>query len=100
MGADVIARALQAPMRQIAVNSGHDGGVVVSEALEQSRNIGFDGNTGEFVDMLKSGIVDPTKVCRTALQNAASLAGLLLTTDTLISEIKDEDEKTVEGAVQ
>jgi len=100
MGADVIARALEAPMRQIAVNSGHDGGVIVAEALERGRNIGLDGNTGEFVDMLKAGIIDPTKVCRTALQNASSLAGLLLTTDTLISEIKDEDEKAVEGAVQ
>jgi len=104
LGVDAVRRALEAPMRTIADNSGVDGGVVVSEAKEKNETVGFDANTREYVDMFKAGIVDPTKVVRTALQNAASIGALLLTTETLVTELKEkegEEEPTeVEGAVK
>jgi len=102
-GVEIIAEALEAPMRTIASNSGVDGHVVVAEAKEEPTNTGFNALTSEFEDMFKAGIVDPTKVTRTALQNAASIAGLMLTTETLITEFKEEEgEETpkVEGAVR
>ena len=73
----------------------------MAQALEQKTNVGLDGNTLKFVDMFEAGIIDPTKVCKTALQNAAGLGGLLLTTNVLVSEIKEEKEgaAAVEGAV-
>jgi chaperonin GroEL len=72
---------------------------VIDEASERKETEGFDALTGEWVDMFKAGIIDPTKVVRTALQNAASIAGLMLTTDTLVTSI-DDDKKAVEGAVR
>ena len=84
-------------MRQIAENAGEDGAVVVDEALGKKANEGFDALTGQWVDMFKAGIVDPTKVVRSALQNAASIAGLMLTTNTMVTSIKDE-QKAVEGS--
>ena len=96
-GVEIIARACQAPMRQIADNAGEDGSVVVDEASDRMPNEGFDALSGEWVDMFKAGIVDPTKVVRCALQNAASIAGLMLTTNTMITSIKD-DEQAVTGA--
>jgi len=102
-GVDIVARALEAPIRQIAENSGRDGGVAASEVKEKGANIGFDGNTCEYVDMIKAGIIDPTKVAKQALQNAGSLAGLLLTTETTVTELKEDDEKEpapIEGAVR
>jgi len=102
-GVEIVAKALEAPMRTIATNSGADGHVVVAEAKEKPTNVGFNALTGEFEDMFKAGIVDPTKVTRTALQNAASIAGLMLTTETLVTEFKEEEgEETpkVEGAVR
>jgi len=102
-GADIIIRALEAPIRQIAVNTGHDGSVVAAETKERSALVGFDANTGEYVDMLKAGIIDPAKVAKQALQNAASLAGLLLTTETIVSEFKEDEEEEampIEGAVR
>jgi chaperonin GroEL len=102
-GARIIARALEAPLRQIAENTGLDGSVIVEEVKEKPATMGFNANTQEFVDMFKEGIVDPTKVARVALQNAASIAGLMLTTETMITNL-DEDKgkkkgKLVEGAV-
>jgi len=101
LGVDIIARVLEAPMRQIAANTGVHGGVVTAECKSRSTNIGYDANTREYVDMLKAGIADPTKVCKSALQNAVSLAGLLLVTETLVTELKKEDKDTeVEGVVR
>lgn len=100
VGANIIVRALEAPLRQIAFNTGVDGSVVVEEVKELSSNMGYDANTGKFVDMFDAGIIDPAKVSRVALQNAASVASLLLTTETLVTELKEEeDEKVVEGIV-
>ena len=76
IGFDIVAKALKAPTRQIVDNGGGEGDVIVAELMEKTGNIGYDANTGEFVDMLKAGIIDPAKVARTALQNAASVAGL------------------------
>jgi chaperonin GroEL len=104
LGAEIVARALEKPIRTIAENSGIDGAVVADEVRQQgekSPNIGYNANTGEYVDMFKAGIVDPTKVTRSALQNAASIAGLMLTTEVMITKI-DEDEPggKVHGAVR
>jgi len=99
IGADIIARALEHPTRQIAENCGQDGAVVVQEILERGGKTGYDGRTGEYVDMFKAGIIDPAKVARTALENAASVASLMLTTTVLVTELKDE-KKEVAGAVR
>jgi len=95
MGAGIVRRALEEPMRQLAINAGQEGSIIVEQARTQPPGYGYDVLTGRFVDMLKAGIVDPAKVVRTALQNAASVAGLLLTTEALVVE-KPEEEK--EGA--
>ncbi len=87
VGVDIVRRALQAPVRQIAENSGFDGAVVAGKLIERGdANWGFDAQLGEYADMLKSGIIDPTKVVRTALQDAASVAALLITTEAMIAE--------------
>ncbi len=85
-GARIIARSLEAPARLIADNAGHEGAVVVQRTEAESGNTGFNAATGEFVDLLKAGVIDPAKVTRAALQNAASIAGLLLTTETLVAD--------------
>jgi chaperonin GroEL len=92
MGFDIIANALRAPARQIVTNSGVDGDVIVSQILEKSGSYGYDASAGEFTDMLKAGIIDPAKVSRIALENAASVAGLMLTTEVVVTELKDADE--------
>ena len=92
IGVDIVLRALEAPLRQIVANSGGDPGVVVEEVLSGKGNLGFDARSGEYVDMVKAGIVDPAKVIRTSLQNACSVAGLLLTTEVLVTDLKDGDE--------
>lgn len=101
IGADIIAKAIEAPLRQIVSNTGGEGSVVVEEVKEKSTNTGFDANTLEFVDMFERGIIDPTKVARTALQNAASIAGLMLTTEVMVTELKEDEESgsPVEGSV-
>jgi chaperonin GroEL len=103
-GASIVQRALEEPVRLIAENSGHDGAVVCEDVKSKGGKTGFDANTGEYVDMFKAGIVDPTKVTRTALQNAASIAGLLLTTEAMVTNIKEDDNgkaaPRVEGAVR
>jgi len=97
-GGDIIGRVLSAPLRQIADNAGFDGSVVAENVREGAKGLGFDALTGKYVDMLKSGIIDPTKVVRAALCNAASISGLLLTTDTMVTELKDA-ELQVDGSV-
>ncbi len=98
LGWQIVIRALEYPTRRIAENAGHDGGVVVGELLSKSKTTGFDARTGQYVDMFEAGIIDPAKVCRVALQNAASVAGLMLTTDVLVTEYKEEKHKDIECA--
>ncbi|MCW2235679.1 chaperonin GroEL [Azospirillum canadense] len=87
VGIEIIRRALQAPVRQIAYNAGTDGSIVVGKLLDQSdANFGYDAQKGEFTDLVAAGIIDPVKVVRTALQDAASIAGLLITTEAMIAE--------------
>jgi chaperonin GroEL len=104
IGIEIVAEALKYPTLQIAANAGEDGDVVVAQILENKNpNWGYDAATGEYVDMLKAGIIDPAKVARTALLNAASAIGLALTTDVLVTELKEpkkgEEYKPVMGAV-
>ena len=101
VGVDIVARALRSPAEQIVANTGQDGDVVVAEILEKGGNTGYDAGRGQFVDMIAAGIIDPAKVSRSALQNAASVAGLLLTTDLMVTELKEEeDEEEVAEAVK
>ena len=103
VGAAIVLRALEEPVRHIASNSGHDGGVVAEEVKSATGSTGFNANTGEYVDMFTAGIVDPTKVTRSALQNAASIAALMLTTEAMITNIKEDEEKgaaRAEGSVR
>lgn len=103
IGFDIVGSALKIPTRQIADNSGDHGDVIVEQLLEKlqkDENIGYDANTGQFVNMFKAGIIDPAKVARIALQSAASVAGLMLTTNVLITDLKDKDEEPIPGAVR
>jgi chaperonin GroEL len=93
IGVQIVRRAIEEPTRQLADNAGAEGALVVEEVKKRKGNDGYDVSTGEYTDLVKAGIVDPTKVTRTALQNAASIAGLLLTTEALVTEIP-EKEKT------
>jgi chaperonin GroEL len=98
-GVRIVRRALEEPMRQIAQNAGHEGAVVVNRVLEsKDDNFGFDAESGEFTDLLKAGVIDPAKVTRLALQNAASIAGLMLTTEALVADIREEEHAVVAGA--
>jgi chaperonin GroEL len=91
IGADIILRAIQAPMKQIAINAGYDAGVVVDKVMSNDDiNTGFNAATGEYVNMLEAGIVDPLKVARVALLNATSVSSLLLTTEATVSDVKEE----------
>jgi chaperonin GroEL len=93
LGADLIKRALEEPVRQIADNAGFEGSVVVQHVREGKGAFGFNAETGIYEDLMKAGIVDPTKVTRFALQNAASVAGLLMTTEAMVAE-KPKKEKS------
>jgi chaperonin GroEL len=97
LGVQIVAQALESPIRQIAENSGENGGVVAAEVSAAKGNLGYNANTGKYLDMVDAGVIDPTKVTRTALQNAASVAGLLLTTEVLVTDLK-EDEEAVAGS--
>src|SRR5262249_37043596 len=104
LAADIVYRALEKPVRTIAENSGVDGAVVADEVRqrsEKSHAVGYNANTGDYGDMFKAGLVDATKVTRSALQNAASIAGLMLTTEVLITKIDEEEPGSkVQGAIQ
>jgi chaperonin GroEL len=93
IGRDIVRRALEEPIRQIANNAGQEGSIIVEKVKEMKQDMGFNALTEKFEDMIKSGILDPTKVVRIALQNAASIAGLLLTTEGLVTEIPEEEKK-------
>ena len=102
IGVDIVLHALSAPMKQIADNCGIDGSVVVDEVSQKPTNTGYDANAGKYVDMVKAGIIDPVKVVRSALSNAASIAGLMLTTEALVTTL-DKDDKAknrVEGSIR
>ncbi len=93
VGVEIVRRALGVPLRQIAENAGEDGAVIAGKVSEsKDTNFGFDASTGKYVDMVKSGIVDPTKVVRVALQDAASVSGLLITTEAMVAEVPKKDE--------
>jgi len=103
IGFDIVINALKTPTAQIVENSGEHGDVVVAqllERLEKEKNLGYDANTGQLVDMFKAGIIDPAKVARTALEMAASVAGLMLTTSVLVTELKDKEEEPIQGSVR
>ncbi len=93
IGVDIVRRAIEAPIRQIAENAGLDGAVIAEQVKSAKGNSGFNALTGEHVDMVEAGIIDPAKVTRSALENAASIAGLLLTTEAIISEISEEGKE-------
>jgi chaperonin GroEL len=102
IGVDIVLGVLTAPLKQIADNAGQAGSVIADEIAQKPTNVGYDANTGEYVDMMKAGILDPTKVVKTALANAASIAGLMLTTEALVTNFdkKDEDKKAVVGSIR
>jgi chaperonin GroEL len=94
IGVDIVKRAIESPTRELANNAGVEGSVIVEEVKKRKGNEGYDVATGEYTDLFKAGIVDPKKVTRTALQNAASIAGLLLTTECLITEIPEKEKRS------
>ena len=102
IGVDIVLHSLSAPMKQIADNCGIDGSVVVDEVLQKPTNTGYDANAGKYVDMVKAGIIDPVKVVRSALNNAASIAGLMLTTEALVTTFdkEDKEKQRVEGSLR
>ena len=98
VGAMIVRRALEAPLRQISTNAGQDGAVVVQNVRAgKGAGYGYNAGTDTYEDLVKAGVIDPTKVVRSALQNAASVAGLLLTTDALVSEVPGADKEPAAG---
>ena len=98
VGAQIIRRALEEPLRQIVGNAGEEGAVVVGKIHEnKNANFGYNAATGAYEDLVKAGVIDPTKVTRTALQNAASIAGLMLTTEAMVSEIPEPKSAPAPG---
>jgi chaperonin GroEL len=90
VGINIVRRAIQAPARQIADNAGADGAVIVGKLVEdKSATNGYNAQSGKFEDLIKAGVIDPTKVVRSAIQNAASVAGLLITTEAMVSELPE-----------
>jgi chaperonin GroEL len=97
LGANIIRRALEEPARQIANNAGEEGSVIVQKIKGEKDAFGFNADTGEFCDLIEAGVIDPTKVTRSALQNAASVAALMLTTECMVADIPKKDEKPEMG---
>ena len=97
-GAAIIRRAIEEPMRWIAVNAGKEGSIVVAKVREMKTDEGYNARTDKYENLTEAGVIDPAKVTRVALQNAASVAGLMLTVETMITDLKD-DEKPIQGAV-
>ena len=91
-GVDIVRRALQEPIRQLAENAGLEGSVVVQNVMKEKSTVGYDVNQDKYVDLIDAGVVDPTKVTRTALQNASSIASLMLTTEALITDKPEQDK--------
>jgi chaperonin GroEL len=100
IGVSIVRRALEEPLRQIVQNAGKEGAVVVEKVrIDKNDNFGFNAQTEEYEDLVKAGVIDPAKVTRTALQNAASIAGLMLTTEAMVSEIPEEDKAPMPGGM-
>jgi chaperonin GroEL len=97
IGVDIVKRAIESPLRSLAANAGVEGSIIVQEVKRRKGNDGYNVATGEYVDLVKAGVVDPKKVTRTALQNAASIAGLLLTTECLITEVPEKEKPAPGG---
>jgi chaperonin GroEL len=97
LGSEIIYKALAEPARMIATNAGAEGSIVIERLRRESDPVGFDASLLEYTDLLKAGVVDPTKVTRSALQNAASIASLLLTTEAIVSDKPEEKEETMPG---
>mgnify|MGYP001613524513 FL=1 len=99
LGVEIVKRALEEPARQIAENAGEEGSVIVQRLKAEKTNVGFNAESREFADMFEAGVIDPTKVVRTALQNASSIASLLLTTEAIITELpeKEKDKAPMPG---
>ncbi len=93
---DIVRKALSWPARQIALNAGEDGSIVIGKILEKD-TYGFGFDSGEYVNMMSKGIIDPTKVVRTALQDAASIAGLLITTEAMVAELPKKESPAMPG---
>jgi len=99
IGVNIVKRALEEPTRQIVRNAGCEGAVIIGRIREsKDESFGFNAETGEFGDMIKAGVIDPAKVTRLALQNAASIAALMLTTEALVADIREEGQKVAAGA--
>ncbi len=94
----IVKRALEEPLRQIAKNAGYEGSVIIEKVRSAKENVGLDALTGEIVDLIKAGIVDPAKVTRSTIQNAASIAGLILTTETLVVDKPEPKKAAAAGA--
>jgi chaperonin GroEL len=92
IGVDIVKRSIEAPLRALATNAGVEGSIIVQEVKRRKGNDGYNVATGEYEDLVKAGVVDPKKVTRTALQNAASIAALLLTTECLITELPEKEK--------
>jgi chaperonin GroEL len=92
VGLEIVRSAIEAHLRQLASNAGKEGALIVQEVKKGKGNEGYNVATGEYVDLVKAGIVDPTKVTRSALQNAASISGLLLTTEVVISDVPEKEK--------
>ena len=103
VGVNIVRRALEEPLRQIVANAGHEGAIVAERVKgdegKKNPNYGFDAEREEYTDLVKAGVIDPAKVTRLALQNAASIAALMLTTEALVSELPEEDEKKGAGGM-
>lgn len=93
IGVDIVKRAIEAPLRELAINAGEEGGLIVQEVKRRKGSEGYNVATGQYEDLLKAGVVDPKKVTRSALQNASSISGLMLTTEALITEVPEKKEK-------
>jgi chaperonin GroEL len=99
VGVNIVKRALEEPLRQIAQNAGYEGAVIVGRVCDsKDENFGFNAETGEFGDLVKAGVIDPAKVTRLALQNAASIVSLMLTTEVLIADYKGDEKASAAGA--
>ena len=93
IGVNIVKRALEEPLRQLAINAGLEGSVVVQRVKQEKTNVGYDVGQDNYVDMIEAGVIDPTKVTRTALQNASSIAALMLTTEAIITDKPEKDDK-------
>jgi chaperonin GroEL len=97
IGVNILRRALEEPLRQIAINAGQEGSVVVEAVRKLKPGSGFDASKGEYGDLFAAGIIDPAKVTRSALENAASVAGLMLTTETVVTDLPEKEKAAMPG---